>query len=201
MGVGDRSLHLEALEKAGIGRQQLPPGRRQADQKGAKRARAAMSGSAAPGFGVRRDLRRVAAALFVPYLCVLTLLFVVKRPAAFREQLAHFRWTEMGHTVNLLPGRTILYYITLQENYQTGVAQLGGNLAGFVPFGFLLPLFYRPARRALRLAELASALSLLFELFQYATNVGSFDVDDLLLNVSGAVCGFFVLRCMLQRSL
>ena len=159
-----------------------------------------MSSPAAPDFGVRRALRRTAAALFAPYLAVLTLLFLVKQPAFFFGQLARFRWSEMGHSVNFLPGRTILYYITLQEDFRMALAQLGGNLAGFLPFGFLLPLFYRPARRALRLLELAAALSLFFELFQFATNVGSFDVDDLLLNVSGAVCGFFLLRWVLKRS-
>lgn len=157
-----------------------------------------MNSAGGQSFAGPRSWRRGAAVLFGPYLVVLTLLFVVKRPDYFRWELAHFSWSGMGRSVNLVPGRTILYYITLQENYRTGLAQLGGNLAGFLPFGFLLPLFYRPARRVARLALLGGGLSLLFELFQLVTNVGSFDVDDLLLNTAGAVCGFFLLRWTLK---
>ncbi|RYY86612.1 MAG: VanZ family protein [Chitinophagaceae bacterium] len=152
-------------------------------------------------FEGRRLLHHLAAALFAPYMVILALLFVVKRPDHFWLRLSAFHWKTMGQTVNLLPGKTILYYLTLQENYRMGFAQLAGNLFGFVPFGFLLPLFFRPARRVGVLARLAIALSLLLELFQYATNLGAFDVDDVLLNASGAVCGFFVLLWVLRRGL
>ncbi|GAB4091965.1 VanZ family protein [Flaviaesturariibacter terrae] len=158
-----------------------------------------MSAGATTGRSAGIALRRIGAILLLPYLAALTFLFVVKRPDYFWQQVTSFRWSAMGRTVNLLPGRTLLYYLTLQENCFTGITQLGGNLLGFVPFGILLPLCCRPARRATGLTSFAAALSLLFELFQFATNVGTFDVDDLLLNVAGAVCGFFMLRWMLKR--
>lgn len=149
-------------------------------------------------FTSRKLLQRVAAALFWPYLLVLTLLFVVKQPAHFWMRLCAVSWDTVGANVQFVPGRTILYYLTLQENYRTGFAQLGGNLLGFAPFGFLLPLFFRPARHAGHLAMLAFSCSLGFELLQYITNFGSFDVDDVILNTSGAVCGFFLLRWILK---
>ena len=57
---------------------------------------------------------------------------------------------------------------------------LFGNILIFMPFGFFMTLFY------------SFGLSLCVEVFQLLTKVGSFDVDDLLLNTIGGVLGYIL---------
>ena len=67
---------------------------------------------------------------------------------------------------------------------------LGGNVVGFMPFGFFLPVVSRRGRRLHNAVLLAFGLSLCIETVQLVFKVGSFDVDDLLLNTIGGILGF-----------
>ena len=55
-----------------------------------------------------------------------------------------------------------------------------GNVVIFVPVGFFMPMASR------------YRLSLCVETFQLLTKVGSFDVDDLLLNTIGGLVGYLI---------
>ena len=67
-----------------------------------------------------------------------------------------------------------------------------GNVAAFMPFGFFLPVFSRRCRHFFNTVFYTLELSLAVELIQLVTKVGSFDVDDLILNTLGGAMGFFV---------
>ena len=68
---------------------------------------------------------------------------------------------------------------------------LFGNILIFVPFGFFLPMGSK--RRSFFVTLFYSfGLSLCVEIFQLITKVGSFDVDDLLLNTIGGVIGYIL---------
>lgn len=70
-----------------------------------------------------------------------------------------------------------------------------GNIAVFVPFGVLLALVFRNNRFALtRALFCALAFSLLLESSQAVLSIGSFDVDDLLLNAFGGWLGCLFIR-------
>ena len=59
-----------------------------------------------------------------------------------------------------------------------------GNLLPFIPFGFLLPIAY-PRIKAFFKVFLVGMFAVLFiEIFQYMTRLGSFDIDDIILNQS-----------------
>lgn len=77
---------------------------------------------------------------------------------------------------------------------------LFGNVIIFIPFGFFMPMAskYRSIFSAL---FYSFGLSLCVETFQLITKVGSFDVDDLLLNTVGGLVGYliFVLGEALRR--
>ena len=61
-----------------------------------------------------------------------------------------------------------------------------------MPFGFFLPAFSRKCKEIWYVLLYSFELSLLVETIQLVTKVGSFDVDDLLLNTIGGVCGYLV---------
>lgn len=66
---------------------------------------------------------------------------------------------------------------------------LFGNVLIFVPFGFVMPVACRNKRFFSALCY-SFGLSLCVETFQLAAKVGSFDVDDLLLNTVGGAAGY-----------
>lgn len=70
-------------------------------------------------------------------------------------------------------------------------ANLLGNVLIFMPFGFFMPMASRYRSFFLTLFY-SFGLSLLVETFQLITKVGSFDVDDLLLNTIGGVIGYII---------
>ena len=67
-----------------------------------------------------------------------------------------------------------------------------GNLLPFIPFGFLLPIAY-PRIKAFFKVFLVGMFAVLFiEIFQYMTRLGSFDIDDIILNIVGGIIGFLL---------
>jgi glycopeptide antibiotics resistance protein len=94
---------------------------------------------------------------------------------------------------NLRPGRSLRQYV---ENYTFIAAckQLGGNLLMGAPFGVILPLLMPRRNRMLRVVLLTAVVMALVELAQGAVVEGrAFDVDDVILNTSGALIAYLIL--------
>ncbi len=71
---------------------------------------------------------------------------------------------------------------------------LAGNLAIFVPFAFFLPHLFRQVDRFLKFFALMLLFSVLIEACQFIMMCGSCDIDDIILNVGGAIPFWFLLR-------
>ena len=70
---------------------------------------------------------------------------------------------------------------------------LAGNILGFVPAGFFIPMLWGKRRSFLFSICVTFELSLVLEILQLCFRVGSFDVDDLILNTLGGILGFVLL--------
>ena len=94
---------------------------------------------------------------------------------------------------NLELFREIKRFIIYRE--QLGVfavfANLAGNILIFVPYGFFISVASR-ARGFFKTLFFSMGLSLCVDIIQLFTRVGSFDVDDILLNTIGGVLGYIV---------
>ena len=77
---------------------------------------------------------------------------------------------------------------------ETVVVNLVGNVVGFMPFGFFLPVVSRRGRKWYNASLLGFLLSLCIETIQLVFKVGSFDVDDLFLNTIGGILGFLLYK-------
>jgi glycopeptide antibiotics resistance protein len=77
----------------------------------------------------------------------------------------------------------------LEAGTNRGYLNLYGNIAIFVPFGMLHAVLWNE-RSFVALAKSAFLLSLFLELLQAAFAIGTFDVDDILLNTFGAIAGY-----------
>lgn len=109
------------------------------------------------------------------------------------------RWGEdsylaqQGMNINLTPLHTIRQYIGLLQNdtYRFhAVVNLFGNVLMFVPPGFLLPRIWRRFHSFWRTMLVMLLAIIAVELLQYITGLGSCDIDDLILNMSGIVAGY-----------
>lgn len=103
---------------------------------------------------------------------------------------------------NLLPFKEISRFWTYR--YQIGIsatlANLAGNVLIFAPFGFFLPLASK--FRSLSTTVFSSfILSLCVEMVQFITHVGSFDIDDLILNTLGGLIGYWIYTKFYKASL
>lgn len=94
---------------------------------------------------------------------------------------------------NLELFREIKRFITYRE--QLGMFAVSANLAGniliFVPYGFFISMASK-SRGFFKTLFFSMGLSLCVEITQLFTRVGSFDVDDILLNTIGGVIGYII---------
>ncbi|QKE74226.1 VanZ family protein [Arthrobacter citreus] len=96
---------------------------------------------------------------------------------------------------NFIPFKTIIFYLFLADiNLDIRVSNLAGNIIGFMPFGFILPLILKKYFNFKSILKATFILSLTYEILQLALELGSFDVDDLILNTLGGILGYFVLK-------
>ena len=128
-------------------------------------------------------------AFMVAFAVVLAKLTLQPSPAS--ESLTH---------TNLHPGRSLRAYLD-QPELRDAVRQIGGNLLLGVPFGVLVPVVAPRTRGVLRVLLLTATVMLLVEFAQGALVTGrAFDVDDVILNTSGALIGYLLLGRRLSRA-
>ena len=70
---------------------------------------------------------------------------------------------------------------------------LAGNILGFMPAGFFIPIMWKDKRGFFFTVCMTFQMSLHAEILQLIFRVGSFDVDDLLLNTFGGILGYLLL--------
>ena len=136
--------------------------------------------------------------LLVCCLLVLTKYILFKRsPEYYKNYFAHQYSRKVIRNgwkhANLKPFSTIYLFYTskrLREEYKYD--NIGGNLIGFMPLGILLPALFFSFRSIWRIALISFCISLLFETTQLLTGLGSFDVDDIILNTAGGMAGYIV---------
>ncbi|MDI4646909.1 VanZ family protein [Cohnella hashimotonis] len=100
-----------------------------------------------------------------------------------------YRW----HAANLTPFRSISMYLErLDRPYD--IVNLFGNIALFVPLGVFVALLAGCGWRGAAIR--AFGVSLALECAQIVFMMGSFDVDDLILNTLGGLVGYGMCRML-----
>lgn len=139
--------------------------------------------------------------LFVLYLAVLTKLILFKYiPISEITNLTNFGfYAHHWNGSNLIPFKTIqLYWNAENLNLNIRIENLVGNIIGFVPFGFILPMLVKRFQKLIMVLIATCYLSFVYEGLQFLTGFGSFDVDDLILNTLGGILGYFAYKIVLQ---
>ncbi|MGD6818324.1 VanZ family protein [Metabacillus sp. 84] len=157
---------------------------------------------------VKKQIKTVAAAAFIIYLAFLLKLILFKDiPLADTPgHIAGLSKDTVKQNLaysNMVPLSTVKRYLMVAESRPgLSIPNLMGNLAGFIPFGFLLPVFLKKLRNIWLMIFLSFLFSLLLEGSQLSLALGVFDVDDLLLNTlgGGIGCLLFLLMKKMGRS-
>lgn len=91
--------------------------------------------------------------------------------------------------INLIPFQEILRYELFSELFMINIV---GNMILFSPLGFFIG-YYLKTKKIILIAFVSTIISFVGELLQ--RYVGrTFDIDDIILNVAGAVIGFIIYR-------
>ncbi|MFD8092858.1 VanZ family protein [Streptomyces malaysiensis] len=107
---------------------------------------------------------------------------------------------DLVHT-NLHPGRSLRTYID-QPAFRDTVKQIGGNVLLGAPFGVLLPMLVPRTRGAVRVAVVTALVMVAVETVQGLIVEGrAFDIDDVILNTTGALLGYVVVGRRLGHAL
>ena len=105
-------------------------------------------------------------------------------------------YIDRDYHYNLTPFREIRRFIVYRRTlgWFAGLSNLLGNVLAFVPFGMILPMLTPKCRNFFHIVLLGFDFSLFVETIQLISKVGSFDVDDLILNTLGGALGYLVYR-------
>ena len=127
------------------------------------------------------------------YIALLFVFVVVKFKGSFYELSDRINTYSMQGSINynLIPFRSMSAQIERITQWWA-LKNLLGNIIPFIPFGFLLPITYKKFSSAISIFVIGLASILLIEIFQFFTNLGNFDVDDIILNMIGIVCGYVI---------
>ncbi len=107
----------------------------------------------------------------------------------FNEVSAHNWWQNMAHRVNVKDGVNLTPFLFLKARHLLKYETVG-NFFMLLPLGIYLPLMYKRTRDFLSVVFVAMLVSVCIELMQLATNSRVTDIDDVILNTSGALVGF-----------
>jgi len=136
---------------------------------------------------------RTATVFFVLYCAAMLWLLFCRSPGwipglDYEEQLRA--------NINLTPLYTIKNYLrvvlkrTNDDALLHCIINLGGNVLLFVPAGVLLPKLWPKQRNFFRFFATCTGIMFFIEVLQLFTLLGSFDIDDLILNLAGMTLGF-----------
>ncbi len=112
---------------------------------------------------------------------------------------------QLRQNANLVPFYTIKNYVYVLRHSHDRYMQmhcfinLGGNVLLFIPAGWLFPRIWPHLRNFLLFIALCAGLIFLVEVVQLFTLLGSFDVDDMILNLSGMTLGFIFYKIKAKR--
>lgn len=100
--------------------------------------------------------------------------------------------TDREYAYNLILFKEITRYFRYYSKlgFTLFMINIVGNVAAFMPFGFILPVISRRSRKWYNTVFFGFVFSLTLETLQLVLKVGSFDVDDMVLNTLGAALGF-----------
>lgn len=145
----------------------------------------------------QKRLIKVSRLLFLGYI-FLVLYFLLFAESFGRTEI------KQDYSYNLTAFKEIKRYIEWAKASDTGfkmmLLNIWGNVLCFVPYGFFIPVLFKKMRHMAAVTIAALGFSVFVETFQLLFKIGSFDIDDIILNTAGGIIGF-ILYIILKKIL
>ena len=106
--------------------------------------------------------------------------------------------------INLVPFKTIMTFVKeFDSMYSTSQIMLNlfGNVCAFMPMALFLPLLFKRQNKAFQFVITLTLMILGIEFLQLITGSGRFDIDDLILNLFGAVLVYLLFKIKSVKAL
>lgn len=97
------------------------------------------------------------------------------------------------YNYNFIPFKSMIDLLNSPLGLKFALYNIVGNFLMLTPLSVLLPLISDKFKKISKFIISILILTLSIELIQFIINIGSFDIDDFILNVSGAVLAFVLL--------
>ena len=138
---------------------------------------------------IKRPIRLILIVIYFGILAIITL-----GRHGYHTTNVILYWDYIKRNIQLVPTKMIFEFLQLVFNSSTNdtvrmlsALNLVGNIAMFIPFG----LFWGRKRLG-NFVIWAIVFTAVIEVIQLFTLKGSFDIDDILLNVFGAIIGYIL---------
>lgn len=137
--------------------------------------------------------------LFISYSFILVFQLLLSRSLFdYFRNVTYFletgNWNAISHLVNVIPFASTFKYLTNFNHYNLDIWLMNtiGNIIIFIPFGFFIPLLFPKVSNWKLACKLFIKIVFFIELLQLITFTGIFDVDDIILNVTGGLIGYSI---------
>ncbi|MDD5934777.1 MAG: VanZ family protein [Clostridiales bacterium] len=160
--------------------------------------------SSVPDSKHKYKIKRYSISLIFIYYCFLLVnLLFLNRSYRYISPTLQGLGERLRCNSNLVPFRTINNYLFNLEHdeLRIRVTNLLGNLLAFMPMAFFLPTYSKKLRKALPFGLCMFFLILTVEVVQGITCVGYLDIDDLILNLTGATIAFLICKFKFIQSM
>ncbi len=95
---------------------------------------------------------------------------------------------------NVIPFSSIKELLTSEYGLGYGLYNILGNFLMLTPLAILLPLLFKKYKKNIRFILTILLVSILIEVLQLFIGKGCFDIDDIILNTSGAIIVYFIFK-------
>ena len=149
-----------------------------------------------------RKIKKIIQIQFILYMVLLIRFVVFKRDLSdLISFLSEWNLESVMHNLsraNFEPLYTINNYM---DKYRVeGIMStkiflnLVGNIIAFIPWGFCLPILFKKFKSLVGTLKGALLFVIAIEVTQLITTLGSFDIDDIILNTLGAIIGYLIYK-------
>mgnify|MGYP005864603335 CR=1 FL=1 len=151
---------------------------------------------------MKKIIKVVFSISFIFYILALVFLMFLGRGGVFAN-LSLLEYIRVSS--NIVPFKTISTYVQAifdgSMNRDIPIKNLAGNLLMFLPMGIYLPFFIKRISKVS--VFITSMIAILFslEFIQVISRRGSFDIDDFILNILGALIGFCIWRTRIVQKI
>jgi glycopeptide antibiotics resistance protein len=152
---------------------------------------------------VKKIIKAVFSISFIFYIFALVVLMFLGHRGGIYTDLSLLEYIKSFS--NFVPFKTIGTYVQAMfdgsMNADIPIKNLGGNLFMFLPMGIYLPFFIKKISKVGIFIISMIGVLFLFEIVQIVSRRGSFDIDDFILNMIGALIGYGIWKMKFVQNL